>query len=36
MADLNAMLMSADEKPAGAVRGVAAVAGGNFNFNIPG
>lgn len=36
MADLNAMLMSTDEKPVGAVRGVAAVAGGNFNFNIPG
>ena len=36
MADLKAIMLSADEKPAGAVRGVAAAAGGNFNFNIPG
>ena len=36
MADLNAMIVSADEKPVGAVRNVAAAAGGNFNFNIPG
>jgi len=37
MADLNAMLLVSDDKPTNAVqRGVAAVAGGNFNFNIPG
>jgi co-chaperonin GroES (HSP10) len=30
------IMMSADEKPEGAMRGVAASAGGNFNFNIPG
>jgi co-chaperonin GroES (HSP10) len=36
MADLNGMMLSADQKPMGADRGVAAAAGGNFNFNIPG
>ena len=37
MADLNAMMLSADEEPKNSVqRGVAAAAGGNFNFNIPG
>jgi co-chaperonin GroES (HSP10) len=36
MADLNGMMMSADEKPSDVMRGVAAAAGGNFNFNIPG
>jgi co-chaperonin GroES (HSP10) len=36
LADLNAMLMSADEKPSGAQRNEAIGAGSNFNFNIPG
>jgi co-chaperonin GroES (HSP10) len=37
MADLNAMMLSADEKPKDTIqRGIAAAAGGNFNFNIPG
>jgi co-chaperonin GroES (HSP10) len=37
MADLKAMMLAADEKPANSdQRGVAAKAGGNFNFNIPG
>lgn len=36
MADLNGMMCAADEKPYSVQRGVAAAAGGNFNFNIPG
>ena len=36
MADLKGMMLSADEKPNDVQRGVAAAAGGNFNFNIPG
>ena len=36
LADLNAILMSADEKPSGAQRNHAVGAGSNFNFNIPG
>ena len=36
LADLNAMLMSTDEKPSGAQRNQAVGAGSNFNFNIPG
>jgi hypothetical protein len=37
MADLNAIMLSADEKPSDTVqRGVAAGAGSNFNFTIPG
>lgn len=36
LADLNAILMSADEKPSGAQRNEAIGAGSNFNFNIPG
>jgi uncharacterized protein (DUF2062 family) len=36
MADLNAMMLVADEKPHSVQRGVAAGAGSNFNFNIPG
>ena len=37
MADLNAMLLLADEKPKNSIqRGVAATGGSNFNFNIPG
>jgi co-chaperonin GroES (HSP10) len=36
LADLNAILMSTDEKPQGAQRNQAVGAGSNFNFNIPG
>jgi co-chaperonin GroES (HSP10) len=36
LADINAILMSADEKPNGAQRNEAIGAGSNFNFNIPG
>jgi co-chaperonin GroES (HSP10) len=36
LADNNAILMSADEKPSGAQRNEAIGAGSNFNFNIPG
>jgi co-chaperonin GroES (HSP10) len=36
LADLNAILMSTDEKPSGAQRNQAVGAGSNFNFNIPG
>jgi co-chaperonin GroES (HSP10) len=36
LADTNAILMSADEKPSGAQRNEAIGAGSNFNFNIPG
>jgi co-chaperonin GroES (HSP10) len=36
MADLNAIMLAADEKPHSVQRGVAAGAGSNFNFNIPG
>jgi co-chaperonin GroES (HSP10) len=36
MADLNAIMLVADEKPHSVQRGVAAGAGSNFNFNIPG
>jgi co-chaperonin GroES (HSP10) len=36
MADLNAIMCAADEKPNDVQRGVAAGAGSNFNFNIPG
>lgn len=36
MADLNAIMLVADEKPESVQRGVAAGAGSNFNFNIPG
>ena len=36
LADNNAILMSADEKPRGAQRNEAIGAGSNFNFNIPG
>lgn len=36
MADLKGIMLVADEKPKDVVRGVAAAAGGNFNFNIPG
>lgn len=36
LADNNAILMSADEKPQGAQRNEAIGAGSNFNFNIPG
>jgi co-chaperonin GroES (HSP10) len=36
LADNNAILMSADEKPDGAQREIAVGAGSNFNFNIPG
>jgi co-chaperonin GroES (HSP10) len=36
LADINAILMSADEKPGGAQRQAAVGAGSNFNFNIPG
>jgi len=36
LADINAILMSADEKPSGAQRNEAIGAGSNFNFNIPG
>jgi len=36
LADNNAILMSADEKPSGAQREIAVGAGSNFNFNIPG
>jgi co-chaperonin GroES (HSP10) len=36
MADLNAIMLVADEKPDSVQRGVAAGAGSNFNFNIPG
>ena len=36
VADNKAIMISADEKPAGAFNSVAAAAGGNFNFNIPG
>ena len=36
MADLNAIMLVAAEKPHSVQRGVAAGAGSNFNFNIPG
>lgn len=37
VADNKAIMLSADEKPKDSVqRSVAAAAGGNFNFNIPG
>lgn len=36
VADNKAIMCSADEKPEGAQVGVAAGAGSNFNFNIPG
>ena len=36
LADNNAILMSADEKPSGAQRNEVVGAGSNFNFNIPG
>lgn len=36
VADNKGIMLSADEKPIGAERGIAAAAGGNFNFNIPG
>ena len=36
MADLNAIMLVTDEKPHSVQRGVAAGAGSNFNFNIPG
>jgi co-chaperonin GroES (HSP10) len=36
LADINAMLMSSDEKPSDAMRSASAEAGSNFNFNIPG
>lgn len=36
MADNKAIMLSADEKPHSVQRGVAAGAGSNFNFNIPG
>lgn len=37
MADLNAIMLVADEKPKDSVqRSVAAATGGNFNFNVPG
>ena len=36
MADLKAIMCSADEKPNDVQVGVAAGAGSNFNFNIPG
>lgn len=36
LADINAMLMSSDEKPNDAMRSASAEAGSNFNFNIPG
>jgi co-chaperonin GroES (HSP10) len=35
LADNNAILMSADEKPNGAQRNEVVGAGSNFNFNIP-
>lgn len=36
MADLKAIMLAADEKPNDVQVGVAAGAGSNFNFNIPG
>jgi co-chaperonin GroES (HSP10) len=36
LADINAMLMSSDEKPDDTMRVQTAEAGSNFNFNIPG
>lgn len=36
LADINAMLMSSDEKPNSVMRSESANAGSNFNFNIPG
>ena len=37
MADVNGIMLVSDEKPQGTTyRGIAAAAGGNFNFNIPG
>ena len=36
VADNKGIMMASDEKPVGAQRGIAAAAGGNFNFNIPG
>lgn len=36
LADLNGMMLVADEKPSDVMRGVAAGAGSNVNFNIPG
>ena len=36
MADLNGIMLVADEKPHSVQRGVRAGAGSNFNFNVPG
>ena len=36
LADINAMLMSSDNKPDSTMRSATAEAGSNFNFNIPG
>jgi len=36
MADLKAILLASDEKPNDVQIGVAAGAGSNFNFNVPG
>jgi len=36
MADLNGIMLVADEKPSDIQIGIAAKAGSNFNFNIPG
>jgi co-chaperonin GroES (HSP10) len=36
MVELKSVLMSADEKPVGAMRNAAIGAGSNVNFNIPG
>ena len=36
LADINAMLMSSDDKPDSVMRSESANAGSNFNFNIPG
>jgi co-chaperonin GroES (HSP10) len=36
MADLKGMMLVSDTKPDSTMRSVAAAAGGNFNFNIPG
>lgn len=36
MADTKGIMLISDEKPSDVMRGIAAAAGGNFNFNIPG
>jgi len=36
MADLKGMMLISEEKPDSTMRSIAAAAGGNFNFNIPG